>query len=235
MIQLTPVALAENSKSEPSVIGNRVKSARMLAGYSRCKFAEKSRISAATLRIWEEPPPNRGGITKKGVARLITTLQSCGIYCTMEWIWTGKGQGPAVINFDKGLITNEVEAVTWGEEEAIFKDIESFKANNSNPIVAVVSDGSMLPFYSYGDYVGGSKKQDGDIASLVGSNCIIELEDMTIIRRISRLDNVTMAFTLSALNVDSSISEPIMQTNKIISAAKIIWHRGRERAKNIIV
>ncbi len=214
--------------------GNRVKSARMLTGCTRKAFSEKTGISAATLRVWEEPLAGRSGITKKGAERFTLILQSCGIYCTVEWLLLGKGPGPTLLNVDKETIFKNIEPITWGEEEAIFKDIEAFKANNPNPIVAIVTDGSMIPFYSYGDYVGGVKRTGQEINALIGCNCIIELPKITIVRKISLINNLGR-YTLSALNIDSSIINPVITDTEIISAAKIIWHRSREQVKSIII
>jgi transcriptional regulator with XRE-family HTH domain len=220
---------------DPMGSGKRVKSARMLAGCTRKHFAEKTGISAATLRIWEEPSLERGGISKKGAKRFISALHECGIYCTEDWLLHGKGTSPTILNFNNEKLFNEAEIVSWGEEESILKDIEAFKGNNPNPIVAIINDGSMLPLYSYGDYVGGIKRFAKDIVSLVGSNCIIELPNMTLVRKITRYDSSENKYTLSILNPDTYTVEPIIQTNNIISAAKVVWYRCREKTKSIVV
>lgn len=225
----------KKSISPSCVIGNRIKSVRMLAGYSRKAFAEKSGISGATLRAWEEPVQKRNGITQKGAIRLVQGLQESGISCTLEWLLEGKGPGPSLLNSNPINVSTDAKLeISWNEEESIFKDIESFKINNPNPIVAIITDGSMLPFYSYSDYVGGSKKTGNEIASLVGLNCIIELEDLTIVRRITS-SNSQGKYTVRALNIDPSVTQPVIENVEILSAAHIIWHRSRQRLKTIII
>lgn len=207
----------------------------MLAGYNRKMFSEKTGISAVTLRAWEEPPVDRHGITKNGITRLIKALEDCGIHCTEEWIALGIGLGPSIIGIDTSKIfSGSQNTVSWDEEESILKDIESFKSNNPNPIVAIIIDGSMLPFYTYGDYVGGTKRFGDDIVALSGLNCIVDLVNLTIIRKIDYIESLNK-FTLTALNVDSSVKEPVIQNAEIISAAKIVWHRSKEKIRNIIV
>lgn len=227
--------IRQQIKDDPVIIGNRIKSVRMLAGYNRKAFSKKTGISAVTLRVWEEPSSDRQGITENGVSRLITALEICGIHCTADWITHGIGSGPTLVDLDRSkILGNDQNVITWDEEEAIFKDIESFKSNNPDPIVAIIIDGSMLPFYCYGDYVGGTKRFGDDIISLSGLNCIIELQDLTLIRKLDFIEKEKI-FTLSAINIDSSVKNPVIHNAEVISAAKIVWHRSKEKIRNIIV
>ena len=214
-------------------IGNRVKSARMLSGHTRSAFSKISNISMATLRAWEEPAKNRRGLTQKGTARLVSALNACDIYCTADWLCFGKGPGPQLIHSSQLLSTDD-NAVTWGEEEAILKDIESFKENNPDPIVAIVTDGAMQPLYNYGGYVGGNKKYGAAIKDLIGLHCIIELENQKVIRRISMI-NANNHYTLTALNHDPTVTNTVITHVEIIAAAQIVWYRCSERIKDIIV
>ena len=122
--------------------------------------------------------------------------------------------------------------ITWGEEESILKDINSFKSNNNDPIVAILTDGSMLPEYSYGDYVGGSRIYGDNIKELAGLNCIIQLEERTIIRKINLVDDM---YICTSVNQDKNIKDPILSDIKPVSAAEIIWHRWRKKIKDIKV
>ena len=220
-------------KDTPAVIGYRVKSARMLSGHSRQSFAAESRISMATLRAWEEPTEERKGLTRKGASRLVNSLREMGIYCTEDWLFNSDGPGPKILSTLHNNHTDNNDTIDWGEEESILKDIDSFKSNNPNPVVAIITDGSMIPRYSYGDYVGGSKLFGNDMSSLVGSDCIIETKDKAIIRRLTSFSSGL--YTLVALNLDASIPDAIISNVKLESAAEIIWHRWRTKTQNIIV
>lgn len=212
-------------------IGNRIKSTRMLSGYTRKSFALETGISSATLRFWEEPKHGRYGLTKKGAERLITAFNKCGVLCDKEWLLSGKGHGPKLINtnFSK-LFEDDDQQESWGEEEAIIKDIESFKENNPNSIILMITDTSMLPIYSEGDYVGGSKKYSCDIKNLIGLNCIVETDKYILARKIvaGRSSDV---FSLIALNKKGG-SEQVTLNVELKSAAEIVFHRWKGRAKN---
>lgn len=227
--------LKRQQRKDPVIVGNRIKSVRMLAGFNRKAFSNETGISAVTLRAWEEPSSDRHGITGNGITRLLAGLENCGIQCSADWILHGTGIGPVLIGIesDNNLNTDQ-SIITWDEEESILKDIESFKSNNRDPIVGIIIDGSMLPFYSYGDYVGGCKRYSNEIISLSGLNCIVELQDITLIRKLDYIEN-SNSFTLTALNIDSSVRYPELHNPQIISASKIIWHRSKEKLRNIIV
>ncbi len=220
-----------SSRDNPNTVGNRVKSARMLSGHSRQSFAKASEISMATLRAWEDPTPGRCGLTKKGAKRLVRALNGMGIFCTEEWLLAGSGPGPKIIH--DSFEPDPDEVVDWGEEESILKDIESFKKNNPDPIVAIVADGSMLPKFSYGDYVGGNKVYGDDIKSLIGTNCIVEITEKTLIRRVG--DYIQDGYTLTAINQDPSTVDAVIVGVKLKSAAEIVWHRWRKKIRDIKV
>ncbi len=224
----------KNTNIEQSIVGNRIKSVRMLAGYNRKEFSEKTGISAATLRIWENPFSDRQGITENGVVRLMQALKACGVLCSKDWLINGLGPGPSLIMDRSSILSQALQDITWGEEESIFKDIQSFKANNINPVVTMITDDSMTPFYFYGDYVGGSKKNGANIHQFVGSHCIVELQHTTVIRGVNQcLTN--NKYILSTPNINQSITSQIIYDPEIITIAKIVWHRSKENSSTTIV
>ena len=218
--------IASNVKSNPESVGNRLKSARMLSGLTRKAFAAKSKISAATLRIWEEPGENRQGLSIKGAERIVIALNHCNVHCSKEWLLTGNSIGPKFISntFSFDDIPDDKES--WSEEEAIIKDIESFKNNNPNSIICMITDNAMSPYFSVGDYVGGCLKYGEDIKKLVGLNCVVSLEDRNIVRRITAFGGGN-SYTLTVINYDKNIENPILTDINIQCAAEIIWHRWR--------
>lgn len=74
--------------------GLRVKSVRILLNLSRSELQEKTGISAATIRLWEDPRPNSKGISKKGATRFVKALRQINVDCTYQWLLYGVGNGP---------------------------------------------------------------------------------------------------------------------------------------------
>lgn len=221
-----------STRDNPISVGNRVKSARMLSGYSRQSFSVESGISMATLRAWEEPTAGRYGLTKKGAERFVSALNEMGVYCTENWLLHGTGPGPNIIR-PSHEATLDIEEVSWGEEESILKDIEAFKRNNHDPVVAIVTDGSMLPKFTYGDYVGGSKVYGEEIKKLTGVNCIIGIDEKTVIRRLTSASD--SGYTLTALNQESTTVDTVITAAILKFAAEITWHRWRKKIQDITV
>ena len=221
-----------STRNNPASVGNRVKIARMLSGHNRQSFSEKSGISMATLRAWEEPITGRYGLTKKGAGRFVNALNEMGIYCTSDWLLHGTGPGPNIIRHSNEALL-DIEEVNWGEEEAILKDIEAFKKNNPDPIVAIVTDGSMLPKFSYGDYVGGCKVYGEEIKKLMGINCIVGMKEKTVIRRITSASE--SLYTLTAINQESTTTDIVIADAVLQFSAEITWHRWRKKIQNITV
>ena len=212
-------------KNNPTSIGGRVKSARMLSGHSRTAFAKISNISAATLRAWEEPNEGRYGLTQKGAERLIEALSHCNINCTIAWLLLGDGFGPSIAGKTINPLNLDFEQINWGVEESILKDIAAFKANNHNAIVTMISDETMSPFFSNGDYVGGCLESDSDIKKLIGTNCIIDTGSDFLVRKITACHKNLYTVT----SVNPSLPEPIILSVQIKSAAEIVWHRWRKK------
>ena len=221
-----------SARGNPVLVGNRVKSARMLSGHSRQSFSKETSISMATLRAWEEPTVGRYGLTKKGAERFVKALNNMGTYCTADWLLHGTGPGPNIIRASHEVAIN-IDEVSWGEEEAILKDIDAFKRNNPDPIVAILTDGSMLPKFSYGDYVGGCKVHGEEMEKLIGRNCIVEIEDKTVIRRMNSASN--SRYTLTALNQEAAAVDTVITDAALKFAAEITWHRWRRKVQDITV
>lgn len=211
-------------KDNPTSVGNRIKSARMLSGHSRISFSTISKISAATLRAWEEPNAGRYGLTEKGATRLINALRRCNINCTKKWLLHGIGGGPNLIGSNAKILDLQYENVNWGEEESILKDIAAFKSNNANTIVTMITDNVMLPFFSYGDYVGGCALSKKNIKKLIGFHCIIDIGNDLIVRTISACSKNRCKVT----SPNPAFADSIINAAEIKVAAEIIWHRRRK-------
>lgn len=200
----------------------------MLTGLTRKSFADNCDISMPTLRAWEEPPSGRNGLTDKGAQRFIKALNFLGVTCTIEWLFTGVGFGPRLLQSITRHQDDILDGITWGEDETILKDIASFKKNNPDPIIMLISDTSMQPYYEYGDYVAGNKKYASDIEGLIGLNCIVEFNGETLVRKIVSM-SLQKKYTLSVLSMDGIVSFPYLTDVEIFSAAEIVWIRKKQR------
>lgn len=215
--------MTQHSEQQRLRVGQRIKAARSFAGISRKELESKYGISTHTLQSWEL---GRNPLTEKSAAKLVEILHSTGVICTTQWLLEGSGRSPSLINSD--FVPYQTESgigTLLGHETSIQKEIEYFKSNNPNAVVLMLSDDTMEPTYSNGDFVGGIQyRSANDIEECIGHDCIVEISEGTYFRRlIERKDG----YALVCLNPKTQIEEPVIFSKKILAAAPVIWHRWR--------
>lgn len=214
----------EQVNEEQKNIGKRIKTARSLAGITREDLENKFGISKHTLQSWEL---GRNPLTEKGASKLIEVLHSTGVICSSEWLLNGTGRSPTLLptEFAPYSAINKDIAPILSQESTIQKEIEFFKTNNPNAVVIMVSDDTMKPTYSQGDFVGGIQYMNtSDIEECVGHDCIIEISEGTYFRRLMKRK---AGYALVCLNAQTEIEDPVIFSKKILAATPVIWHRWK--------
>lgn len=213
--------------------GERLRRARTLAGIStRREFEEKYSISANTLQGWEQ---GKNPLSKKGAKRIVEALKNEGLICSLEWLMTGNGVPPRAFEMIRDITSepdfqNMLAQMHLQEEQAIYQELQAFKAHNPNPIIITISDDTMEPQYREGDYVAGVRlTKSEDIQKHLGEPCIVELSDHTILARYLHTDTKSGLYTLSCTNFRSKQGPLTLSNVQIISAAPILWHRRKLR------
>ncbi|HAU1408746.1 TPA: XRE family transcriptional regulator [Legionella pneumophila] len=207
-----------------SAMGHRIKRARMLAGLSRKDLEEKHGISIHTLQSWEL---GRNPINKTKAATLIEILHKYDVTCSIDWLLEGIGKGPSVIENEFQNYPSLADTVgdLIASEQTIQKEIDFFKTNNPNAVVIRVSDDSMEPEYKVGDIVGGIKFINQDKKNqCVGHNCIVETTEGIFFRRLIKSED---KYLLVCNNNRTSVSDPVISPDLILSIAPVIWHRWK--------
>jgi len=196
------------------IVGERLKSVRMQLGFSRREFADKCGFSAATLQAWED---GRYPVPKKSMVKYVKTLFDCGLITSPEWFIHGEGLPPRPINSSS--------STSLTEENTILKEIHFFEAENKNPVITVITDDSMLPFYGLGDYVGGKWVPADYAERYVGTFCIVNLASGETLVRKLRPGSEAGRFNLISMNVDTRASSAFLFNCEILQVAQVIWHR----------
>lgn len=203
----------------------RTKSARQFAGLTREEMSTRHHIPPSTLRGWESPGSLRNqGLTLKGAQRLAKALQKEGVLCAVEWLMEGTGIGPQFIS-TPATEANQNIIPLWEPYLAIQNEILCFEKNNPDAIVVMVSDDGLSPFFLPGDYIGGIKKYQKEISSLIDSYCIVETSTKEILVRKLCPGKKTETFTLSYIHAQTTAEAPLLANIKLNWAAAIIWHR----------
>lgn len=209
--------------------GERLRRARILAGIStRREFEKKYKISANTLQGWEQ---GKNPLSKKGARRVIEALKSEGLLCSVEWLMDGTGMPPRPFEILQGGLTQpngEIAQTNIEEEQAIYNELQIFKAQNPNPIIITVSDDSMEPQFHTGDYIGGIQlRKPEQINQYLGQVCIVELSNHMILPRYIHQGTEPGTYTLSSTNFQSKHAPLNIINTRILSSAPILWHRRK--------
>lgn len=199
------------------IVGERLKSVRMQLGFSRREFADKCGFSAATLQAWED---GRYPIPKKSMVKYVKTLFDCGLITSPEWFMRGEGLSPRPIN--------KLSISSIAEKDTILREINFFETENKNPIITMMLDNSMWPFFGEGDYVGGKLVSVDYAEKYIGTFCIVKLvTGETLVRKL-RPGAEEGRFNLISTNLDTNASHAFLLNCEIQELAQVIWHRKIE-------
>jgi hypothetical protein len=92
-------------------------------------------------------------------------------------------------------------------------------------MVIMVSDDTMEPTYSKGDFVGGIQYLNtSDIDKCIGHDCIVEINEGIYFRRLMKRQS---GYALVCLNAQTSLEDPVIFSKKIFAASPVIWHRWK--------
>lgn len=215
--------IADNSSKAK---GNRVKRVRYLANLTREAFCEGSSVNLSTLISWEVG--RFGGLSSKGAKKIVERVAKEGVICTPEWLINQVGPGPTLhadIESVIGNLTNLPLKVSALLPPTIQKELVLFKSLYSNSIDLIVDDDSMLPVYNVGDLVAGAKRYRGDIDSLIGETCIVQLKNGETLLRNLQCGDKKNFFHLLAYNFKSNKPNLFLYNVELQSAAVVVWHR----------
>lgn len=154
-------------------------------------------------------------------------LHQYDVNCSIDWLLEGTGKGPSVIEneFQNYPFLADTVGTLIASEQAVQKEIDFFKMNHPNAVVIMVSDNAMEPEYKIGDIIGGIKIISQDKKNqCVGHNCIVQTIEGIFFRRLIKSEN---KYLLVCNNNRTSVSDPVISADSILSIAPVIWHRWK--------
>jgi len=219
----------DDSSISPKAKGERLRRVRYLANLSREEFCSDGGVNLTTLVSWEVG--RFGGLSTKGASRVIARVAKEGVFCTLDWLLYEVGAGPEVnVDYKKSQIKSKSNNSKnyAAENSVIIKELMLFKKINENPIDFVIDDDAMLPYYQINDYVAGTNRFDKKISSLIGLNCIVQINSGRIVMRNLQRGPRANSYSLIATNLQTKIKDSIIYDVELVSAAPILWHRKKE-------
>lgn len=211
---------------EEAARAKRVLSLRNLSGLSRRAFAERYGVSPGTLQHWEGASP---GVSLPGAKRLVKSLGSGGIHCTIEWLLHGIGNPPA-LPLSLSAISSECipsTAETNRESELITQELALFQQHYPNAIEMVVADDGMFPAYHPGEIIAGLRYHQRDIEQVIGLDCIVFTKSSELLLRQVRKSNIQDYYNLVCINPQTTVEKPVLYEVELVSAAPVLWVRRK--------
>ncbi len=221
--------------------GRRLRMARALTGFSRQELFEKIGIATSTIDTWES---GRVELSQKSAERVCSALKQVGVSCSIEWLLTGSGSPPRIMNaLEKTMInvgsfqypdvrgdsslkdayaqnTYKFKKLPSLMDEKVRRELNFFLNLHPGSLFHIVEKDFLNCRYKVGDCVAGIEE---NVQSLIGKVIIAVLADSKTIlcKLINCNENGASSVFMSSEDSNESV--------QIISAAEIIWHRMLKR------
>ena len=213
-----------DTRSTPESKAARLKRLRRLTNLERVDVAAKYGINVSTLKGWETARAH--GLSKKGANRFLKIAAQEGVLCSYEWLMYGLGHGPRILEkFDTHLEISP--SSSHNEEEKIIEELLLFRHHHHNTIDLIIEDDGMSPYYAIGDYVAGVKLSKQYFSKLINTDCIVQTTDGQLLLRKIKMVTQQNTFTLSCVNPNTTVTEPVLYNIELVGAAPVIWHRKK--------
>ncbi|MBR1733975.1 MAG: helix-turn-helix transcriptional regulator [Alphaproteobacteria bacterium] len=216
--------------------GRRLRMARALTGFSRQELFEKIGIATSTIDTWES---GRVELSQKSAERVCSALKKVGVACSIEWLLTGGGTPPRLMDTLEKTMTElgsfrypdfstnsnstsfyKLKKLPSLMDESIKRELSFFLTIHPGSIFHIVEKDFSNARFKRGDCVAGIEE---NVQSLIGKNVIAVLVDSSVI--LCRILNCSEdGFSNVYINSDEQNKKV-----QIISAAEIIWHRMLKR------
>lgn len=216
----------KDPKSSAQARGRRLKTARMMTGLTRNALEQKYGISASTIQSWEAA--KAGGLTERGVKRILNVLHQEGVACTGDWLLYGIGPAPQPTGI-QAVADAGVEA-QLPEDKAIIQELLHFRQLHREAVDMLVTDDGMEPHYLINDHVAGKRRTGRDIADIIGMDCIVQTAQNDIQFRRVMKGSQPGRYNLVCTNINTSYPMPVLYDQQLLSAAPVVWHRRHDHS-----
>ncbi len=215
--------------------GRRLRMVRALTGFSRQEIYGRIGIATSTIDTWES---GRVELTKKSADRVCEAFRKVGVYCSPDWLLTGAGAPPRMMDEVEKSIFSErkTEEIIQCEErtvkrenkfppfldESTRRELSFFISLHKNALFHFVEEDFMNARFRKGDCVAGIS---GKLSELEGKIIIAVTDDgkKFLCRLIKNMDDTS--------KVSFGVYKPTKNIH-IEKAAEVVWHRMLNQKKN---
>ena len=191
------------------IVIERLKLARKNAKLSQTDLARRAGVSQQAIGEIE-----RGAVfSSKAIHKIAAALNVSANYLDPDIPAsdTGKTLVPVVGYVGAGA---EIFTIDDHSKGAGLEEVEAPPGANSANVVALrVRGNSMVPAYKDGDVIFYDQREDGDIAHLIGKDCVVHLKDgRTFLKELRRTNGT---FWLHSHNADPILAPEIAWTARV--------------------
>lgn len=200
----------------------RIRENLRLSRNELCQKYKHFGITTSTLQSWEDV--RWKGLTEKGAQKLVKAFKEEGLDVTVEWLMFGIGENP--LENDEFIAPHFLNTNNKPSEDSIIaQELSLFHKLNPDSVDTIITDDAMAPWLKSGDHVAGKRYFENNMEIAIGSLCILQTASGTILVRMLHSGSDIGLYTLSCLNPNTAVKEPIIKDVKLFSAAPIIWIR----------
>jgi hypothetical protein len=175
--------------------GQRLKILRHLCEANVIEFARLTGISRRAIETLEADKGAR--ISAQQAEAIVNTVKNHGVITTSGWLLHGAAPAPLKVAIDGHPL---IQKIAQANIAAMQKEQEIFLSSSASAVILQITDDAMLPLYEIGTIVGGKYLPKKDTARAVGQECIVQLADTILCRRLLLLGEKSNSFTLACLN-----------------------------------
>jgi len=176
--------------NSPTIQAERCRLVRCMANLTREELCNLCNINIHTYKGWENGRFN--GVSEKGAKKIVAGLSVSGVICTKEWILSGKGVIPYLVN------VNCHHNFQSRQYELILQEIMQFKENYGFVLYCQIRDMPVTSFYREGDFVSGQIVNMKYIDQFENKNMIIQsLQDDIAVSELVRFDSISRKLSLN--------------------------------------
>ena len=192
----------DNASNSPEAIAKRLRRVRNLANLSRQEICNTGDLNINTYKGWELA--RFGGLTQEGAEKVLARLFLAGVVCSSEWLLSGSGATPYLLEIDKSLSKFSLSNDKQSEKNHILNELMIFQETHNDSVFIEITDDCMLPFYEKGDFIAGIKISNTCIDKAIDTNCIIKIKNGLTVARYLRKSLIENHFYLIPLNSKSN-------------------------------
>lgn len=118
--------------------------------------------------------------------------------------------------------------VVLPDSTAFIQELRYARQLHPDWVDLILTDDGMAPHYQRGDVVAGRRYHGEVILMAIGQDCIVQTAQNVLLFRRLMKGSQPGRYHLVCTNITTASVAPILYDQPLLSAAPVLWHRGRD-------